>query len=99
MPAGNQAERKLAVKLEEVEWWQKPPVLRRERLHAGGVTEIRQRRTGGGSNDSSEPMTRRTQSSRTVSIASVSPGHTRHSDDLEVCARGSRVTRLVSLGN
>ena len=41
MPAGNQAERKLAVKLEEVEWWQKPPVLRRERLHAGGVTEIR----------------------------------------------------------
>ena len=41
MPAGKQAERKLAVKLEEVEWWQKPPVLRRERLHAGGVTEIR----------------------------------------------------------
>ena len=41
MPAGNQAERKLAVKLEEVGWWQKPPVLRRERLHAGGVTEIR----------------------------------------------------------
>ena len=29
------------MKLEEVEWWQKPPVLRRERLHAGGVTEIR----------------------------------------------------------
>ena len=41
MPAGNQAERKLAVKLEEVEWWQKPPVLRRERHHVHGVTEIR----------------------------------------------------------
>ena len=41
MPAGKQAERKLAVKLEEVEWWQKPPVLRRERHHVHGVTEIR----------------------------------------------------------
>ena len=41
MPAGNQAERKLAVKLEEVEWWQKPPVLRRERHYVHGVTEIR----------------------------------------------------------
>ena len=41
MPAGNQAEDKLAVKLEEAEWWQKPPVLSRERLHAGGVAEIR----------------------------------------------------------
>ena len=41
MPAGKQAEPKLAVKLEEVEWWQKPPVLRRERHHVHGVTEIR----------------------------------------------------------
>jgi len=40
MPAGNQAEHKLTVKLEEAEWWQKPPVLSRERLHAGGVAEI-----------------------------------------------------------
>ena len=41
MPAGKQAERKLAVKLEEAEWWQKPPVLRRERHHVHGVAEIR----------------------------------------------------------
>jgi len=40
MPAGNQAEHKLTVKLEEAEWWQKPPVLSCERLHAGGVAEI-----------------------------------------------------------
>ena len=40
MPDGNQAERKLAVKLEEAEWWQKPPVLRRERHHVHGVAEL-----------------------------------------------------------
>ena len=40
MPAGKQAERKMAVKLEEAEWWQTPPVLRRERLHVDGVAEI-----------------------------------------------------------
>ena len=40
MPARNQPESKLSVKLEEAEWWQKPPVLSCERLHAGGVAEI-----------------------------------------------------------
>lgn len=40
MPAGNQAERKLAVKLEEAEWWQKPPVATRKLLNAGGVAEL-----------------------------------------------------------
>ena len=41
MPAGKQAERKLAVKLGKAEWWQKPPVLRRERHHVRGVAEPR----------------------------------------------------------
>ena len=40
MPAGNQAERKLAVKLGEAEWWQKPPVATRKLLNAGGVAEL-----------------------------------------------------------
>ena len=31
----------LAVKLAKAERWQEPPVLLRERLHAGGVAEIR----------------------------------------------------------
>ena len=31
----------MAVKLDEAELWQEPPVLRRERLHVGGVAEIR----------------------------------------------------------
>ena len=32
---------KAKVKFEEAGRWQEPPVLRRERLHAGGVAEIR----------------------------------------------------------
>ena len=40
MPAENQAERKLAVKLEEAEWWQKPPVATRKLLNARGVAEL-----------------------------------------------------------
>ena len=40
MPAGSQAERKLAVKLEEAEWWRKPPVATRKLLNASGVAEL-----------------------------------------------------------
>ena len=41
MPAETHIKPKLAVKLDEAELWQEPPVLRRERLHVGGVAEIR----------------------------------------------------------
>ena len=41
MTAETHVETNLAVKLEKAERWQEPPVLRRERLHAGGVAEIR----------------------------------------------------------
>jgi hypothetical protein len=41
MPAETHIKPKLAVKLDEAERWQEPPVLRRERLHVGGVAEIR----------------------------------------------------------
>ena len=40
MPAETHIKPKLAVKLEKAEWWQQPPVLRRELLHAGSVAEI-----------------------------------------------------------
>ena len=42
MPAETHIKPKLAVKLDEAERWQEPPVLRRERLHVGlHVAEIR----------------------------------------------------------
>ena len=41
MPSRNYIKPNLAVKLEKAEWWQQPPVLRRELLHAGSVAEIR----------------------------------------------------------
>lgn len=41
MPAETHIETNLAVKLEKAERWQEPPVLLRERLHAGGAAEIR----------------------------------------------------------
>ena len=41
MPSENYIEPNLVVKLEKAERWQQPPVLRRELLHAGSVTEIR----------------------------------------------------------
>ena len=40
MPAETHIKPKLAVKLEKAEWWQQPPVLRRELLHAGSVAEL-----------------------------------------------------------
>ena len=41
MQAERHIKSKAKVNLEEAGWWQEPPVLRRERLHAGGVAEIR----------------------------------------------------------
>ena len=41
MPAETHIKPSLAVKLAKAERWQEPPVLRRELLHAGSVTEIR----------------------------------------------------------
>ena len=41
MPADIYIKPSLAVKLEKAEWWQEPPGLHRELLHAGGVAEIR----------------------------------------------------------
>ena len=41
MPSENYIEPNLVVKLEKAERWQQPPILRRELLHAGSVTEIR----------------------------------------------------------
>ena len=41
MPPESHIKPNLAVKLEKAERWQEPPVLRRELLHAGSVTEIR----------------------------------------------------------
>ena len=40
MPAETHIKPDLAVQLEKAEWWQEPPVLLRERLHAGDVAEI-----------------------------------------------------------
>ena len=41
MPSESNIKPNLAVKLGKAERWQEPPVLRRELLHAGSVTEIR----------------------------------------------------------
>ena len=40
MPSDKHIRPNLAVKLENAERWQQPPVLRRKLLHAGSVTEI-----------------------------------------------------------
>ena len=41
MPSESHIKPDLVVKLEKAEWWQEPPVLRRELLHHSSVTEIR----------------------------------------------------------
>jgi hypothetical protein len=43
MPSESHIKPDLVVKLEKAEWWQEPPVLRRELLHHSSVTEIRLR--------------------------------------------------------
>ena len=40
MPSESNIKPNLAVKLGKAEWWQEPPVLRRELLHVRGVAEL-----------------------------------------------------------